>query len=72
MNLLVFAKAPAWLQETWMAIWLSLNDTIYSIIKALYKVFEIVSKTNLFSDQDFSTITKSVYRIMGIATIKTC
>ena len=35
----------------------------------MYKVFEIVSKTNLFSDQDFSTITKSVYRIMGIAML---
>lgn len=70
MNLLslggFFSEAVA---ETWMSIWLSLNDLVYSLISVLYQLFTNVANVSLFSDEIFEQITGRIYIIMGIAML---
>lgn len=70
MNLLNFAGVLGdAIADTWMSIWLSLNDVVYSVIEFLYKVFITVANINLFSDDAFNKITSRVYVVMGIAML---
>lgn len=72
MNLLVFADVfgiGKAIQNTWLSIWLSLNNAIYSIIEVLYKVFMSVAEVNLFSGEAFEKITGRIYVVIGIAML---
>ncbi len=55
--------------DTWMSIWLSLNNLVYNVIEALYKVFVSVANVNLFSEDAFNKITSRIYVVMGIAML---
>lgn len=71
-NLLVFADVfgiGKAIQNTWLSIWLSLNNAIYSIIEVLYKVFMSVAEVNLFSGEAFEKITGRIYVVIGIAML---
>lgn len=57
------------LAETWMSIWLSLNDLVYSLISVVYNLFQSVASVSLFSDQVFEKITGRIYVIIGIAML---
>lgn len=72
MNLVVFSDIFGMgkaLKSTWITIWLSLNDAVYSVVEILYKVFMSVAEVNLFSKEMFQKITGRVYVVVGIAML---
>lgn len=57
------------IKTTWISIWLSLNNAVYSVVEVLYKVFMSVAEVNLFSREAFEKITGRVYVVIGIAML---
>ena len=65
----ILSQIGAAIANLWFTIWLSLCNGVYSLIGALYRVFEAVANINLFSQDIFDQFVKRIYIIMGVAML---
>lgn len=58
-----------WISDAFYGILLTLDYIVYICINFSYQLFEVVSKVEIFSNDEFALITRRVYMILGIVML---
>ena len=58
-----------WISDAFYGILLTLDYIVYICINFSYQLFEVVSKVEIFSNDELALITRRVYMILGIVML---
>lgn len=58
-----------WISDAFYGILLALDYVVYICINFSYQLFEVVSKVEIFSNDELALITRRVYMILGIVML---